>query len=450
MIQLPEIRNVAKYDFDKLLVNLDKNVQKLRIGNNTRPSSYDSDISFFKQEWLGNGYAAPLNETHMRSVSMHLMESEGTFKLLIQRGSLITRFLQLLSEATSIGNQKRLVQLFFQYYQLFKKYAVNVREYMESMLSNFSGHNLLLNEYKGYIDDLFSPQKLIDKMDLHQLAQKFAISSNSEYYRTLLILQLVKQVEALAPGEYDRELFDSIQVHKDYMYDEHTHVGEYAVRKLIEKMMITPSINYSKWVTYIIDLIGDPRTVSVTTVHNIPWSRVGDKYKDFMIRYLSREDLELFLDVLGDSDHNIDAIYKYRKKFWKNFSKYVQFTKLFITSHKYYELPENIKRRFNGNNTAYSFISDSQRSFIYIDLGEIKVIEGTHNAKVRLYTDTPIDLARSRFDYTDFYRTSKSIQALIDGGEITHASSENGHWQEKVLNKIRRHKSIDVRLSNTY
>jgi hypothetical protein len=318
------------------------------------------------------------------------------------------------------------------------------------MLSNFSGHNLLLNEYKRYINNLFSPQELIDEMDLQELTQKFAISSNSEYYRTLLILQLIKQVEALVAGEYDRKLFDSIQTHKDYMYDEHTHVGEFAVRQLIEIMMIHTNIDYAEWVTYIIELIGDPRTVSITTAHNIPWSRVGEKYKDYMIRYLSREDLDLFLDVLGDNDPNIDAIYQYRKKFWRNFGKYVQFTKLFITSHKYNELPENIKRRFNGKNTAYSFISESSKSCIYIDLGEIKVIEGTHNAKVRLYSDIPIDLSRFHFSYTDFYRTPKARNALIRFGEIAHSYSERGRWQEKVLNTIKEYKRVDIRLSHTY
>jgi hypothetical protein len=450
MIELPKIPPVEKYDFHKLLVNLEKNVQKLRIGNNTKPNSYEDDVKYFQREWLGNGYAVPLTGTQLRSVSMHLMESDRTFNLLVQKNSLITRFLKLLADATSISNQKRLVQLFFQYYHLFNIYRIEIREYLESMLLNFSGHNLLLNEYKMHLNDIFHPKKLIDDMDLNEIVQKFVLSSNSEYYRTLLILELIKKVNALEPGVYDIKLFDSIRIHKDYMYDEHTHVGEYAVRKLIEKMMITTNIKYAKWVTYIIDLIGDPRTVSVTTAHNIPWGRVGEKYKEFMIRYLSREDLDLFLDVLGDSDPNIDVIYQYRKKFWRNFGKYVQFTKLFITNHKYYELPENIKRRFDRHNSAYSFISDFQRSFIYIDLGEIKIIEGTHNAKVRLYTDSPIDLSSYNFDYTDFYKTSKAIQALIYGGEITHASSEGGYWQEKVLNKIKQYKSVDVHLADTY
>lgn len=450
MIQLPQIQNNVKYDFEILLKSLDKNIQKLRIGNNTKPNSYENDIKFFKREWLGNGYASPLNEIQIRSVSMYLMESKETFKLLIQRSSLMTRFLSLLSDATSIGNQKRLVQLFFQYYQVFKKYSINVREYMESMLSRFSGHNLLLNEYKLYIVDIFNPEKLIENMDLHQLVQKFAISSNSEYYRTLLILQLIKKVEALSPEEHDIELFNSIELHKDYMYDEHTHVGEFAVRKLIETMMISTDIDYAEWVTYIIELVGDPRTVSVTTAHNIPWSRVGEKYKDFIIRYLSREDLDLFLDVLGDNDPNIDAIYQYRKKFWRNFGKYVQFTKLFITRHKFLELPDKMKRRFNGKNSAYSFISESSKSCIYIDLGEIKVIEGTHNAKVRLYEDIPIDLSKYHFSYTDFYRTPKARDALIRSGEITHSYSESGRWQGKVLNTIKQYKIIDIRLSDTY
>jgi len=335
-------------------------------------------------------------------------------------------------------------------YQLLKKYSIDIRAYIVSMLSNFKGHNLLLNEYKIHINILFHPQKLIEEMDLNKLTQKFAISSNSEYYKTILILQFIKKVGALTPGEYDKKLFDSIEAHKDYMYDEYIHIGEFAVRQLIKTMMIYSDKNYAKWVTYIINLIGDPRTVSIATIHSIPWNRVGEKYKTFIIQYLSKEDLNLFLDLLGDSDLNVDAIYKYRKKFWKNFEKYVQFTKLFITNHKYNELPEDIKLRFNEKNTAYSFISESSKSCIYIDLGEIKVIEGTHNAKVRLYSDIPIDLSQFHFSYTDFYRTPKAKNALIRSGEITHSYSDSGRWQEKVLNTIKEYKRVDICLSNTY
>ena len=450
MIQLPEVRSMPNFNFDKLLVNLDQNIQKLRIGNSIRPNSFEHDISYFKEEWLDRWYAAPLNEIQMRSVSMYLMESQETFELLAQRSQLIIKFLKLLSNSISIGNQKRLVLIFFQYYQLLKKYSIDIRAYIVSMLSNFKGHNLLLNEYKIHINILFHPQKLIEEMDLNKLTQKFAISSNSEYYKTILILQFIKKVGALTPGEYDKKLFDSIEAHKDYMYDEYIHIGEFAVRQLIKTMMIYSDKNYAKWVTYIINLIGDPRTVSIATIHSIPWNRVGEKYKTFIIQYLSKEDLNLFLDLLGDSDLNVDAIYKYRKKFWKNFEKYVQFTKLFITNHKYNELPEDIKLRFNEKNTAYSFISESSKSCIYIDLGEIKVIEGTHNAKVRLYSDIPIDLSQFHFSYTDFYRTPKAKNALIRSGEITHSYSDSGRWQEKVLNTIKEYKRVDICLSNTY
>jgi hypothetical protein len=72
-----------------------------------------------------------------------------------------------------------------------------------------------------------------------------------------------------------------------------------------------------------------------------------------------------------------------------------------------------------------------------MDFGQIKVIEGTHNAKVRLYRDTPIPLKMKSYDYQDFYKTEQAKELIIE--EITHTYSEMGTWQNKVFNILREH-----------
>jgi len=449
-IKLPPVLEIEKFSFDMLCDTLDKNVEKLKIGSNKKPSTFNKDISFFKREWLSLRNNTALNSTQLKSVGIYLLESKESTKRLLQDKDNFYSFIKLLVESDSIGDKKRLVQLYFQYYQLFQTNKVDIKPNIIKMLKNFDGKNLLLKEYKEYRDTLFIPKEIMKQYDFKSIVKKFFISSSSEYYKALIILSLIKKVESLPIGKYDRELFEEIKQYKDYPYDNNIHIGEYVVRLLILRMMEFKANNFDKWISFIIELLGDPRSVSVPSKHYIPWSRVGEKYKEYLIRYLSREDLELFLDVLGDSDYNIDAIYQYRKKFWKNFAKYVQFTKLFVNNHKYQQLPHNIQKRFNIHNSAYGKISDSKRSFIYMDLGEIKVIEGTHNAKVRLYTKSPIDLEKHYFEYKDFYSTRKAIEALVLNGEITHSHSESGSWQGRVLDRIREHKSVDIRLSDVY
>jgi hypothetical protein len=205
--------------------------------------------------------------------------------------------------------------------------------------------------------------------------------------------------------------------------------------------------DYTEWINFIINIVGDPRIVTSATAQNVSWDRIGNEYKDFLVGYLSKEDLVLFLEVLSDPEY--DNIYRFRKAFWKPFVKHLRYAKLFINKHEFERLDSSFQLRFFGHkNTAYSFISDTQRSFIYMDFGTIKVIEGTHNAKVRLYNDTPIPLDKKSYVYQDFYRTNKTRQLIID--EVTHSHSEMGSWQNKVFNILRnRIPHIDITLSDT-
>ena len=446
-ISLPSHKNFPLFNLDKLTKNLELNISKLKNGSDSRPNTFRKDIELFNSRWLELEDPIFLLDSQLRSIIIYLLESEKTFDRLVSV-DLLEDFVYAIEASKDISNHKRLVQLYFQYYQKILTIDFPIEKEIRELLSNFTGRNMLMKQYHENIELLVSPDKLIEQYtDVEVIQREMNFSTNSEYYQTLLILGIVKQVDTLYPGEHRIDLFKQIAHHKDYNYKDGLKISEYAVRTMIESMMFENTTqDYSEWINFIMDMLGDPRTVSLQTAHNVQWNRVGEKYKDFLIGYLSREDLGLFLETLSSPEH--DDIYKYRKAFWKPFAKYVRFTKLFITKHEYMQLSDNMRRRFSlSNNSAYSFISDRERSCIYIDLGEIKIIEGTHNVMVRLYSDVPISLNKRQYDYTDFYNPAKASNAMVF--YTAHQGSEKGSWQNKVLKAIKQYKNVDITLRET-
>ena len=435
-INLPSISYHQPYDFTKLLKTIEKNILQLRNGSDRKSSSFHDDIIYFHKNWITKENPIPLTTQQLRSVSIHLLESRKSFKELLDV-DLLPELLVLMKQEKTLSIQKKIVQLYFEYYFLLQEYQINMSTYITEVVQSYQGHNYLMQIYKKYIDMIIQPRLLLQEFQsFEEIQNRLSISPNSEYYQYLLILDLTKQLQTMEPDdENEGNIFSNIEKYGNFHYDEHLLISEFAVQTLVKKMMYYASeYDYSKWVTFIIELVGDPRTVSTSTAQNVHWDRIGKTYKDFLVGYLSKEDLTLFLEVLSDPEY--DDVYRFRKAFWKPFVHHLQYAKLFINQREYIHLDENFKKRFNNRKSnAYSFISDSKRSFIYMDFGTIKVIEGTHNAKVRLYKNTPISLDARNYDYEDFYKKSLAKQSLIT--EITHSNSQSGTWQNKVFHVLK-------------
>ena len=446
-IELPPIKNHPPYDFSKLIKTIETNILKLRNGSNRKPSSFNDDIRFFREHWLENEEPVTLSTSQLRSVSIHLIESEISFKQLLEV-ELLPELLSQMEKEENISIKKRVIQFYFTHYFLIEEYKVDIRSSVSQVLKKYKGHNYFMQIYKTYLNNLLDPISLLIKFKcIEEIWKTFNLSPNSDFYKYLLILDFVNQLKSIEPDKSEKDVFKKINSYKDFSYDKHILIGEYTVRVLIEKMMQSPNYDYTEWVNFIIDLVGDPRTVSAYNAQNVSWNRIGEKYRKFLVGFLSKEDLVLFLEVLSDPEY--DNVYRYRKAFWKPFVKHLRYAKLFINNSEFERLEEPFKQRFTRrDNSSYSFISDSKRSFIYMDFGKIKVIEGTHNAKVRLYSDTPISLENKYYDYQDFYKTDYAKQLIIE--EVTHSHSEIGTWQNKVFNILKEHiPNIKITLRET-
>ena len=432
------------FDFKILVEKLDKNIDKLKSTNNKKPISYNKDIEKFKNFFLDKKKACLLSKIELRSITIHLLETKKSLEELFNYG-LIDTFLLELYKSNNISNKRRLIELSFQYSQFFKKNKINLFNIVHHMLKNFNGKNMFLNGCKQDLKYLYEIKTMLKVYETKEnIIRKFNLSLEGEYYQELLVTSLMKELYLLRNGENNLEFFENIRKYKNFIYDEKLFVGEYIVKEFIKRMMLNQSkYDFSYWITFIIELLGDPRTISNATTLTIPWKRVGEEYKKFFIKMLSKEDLELFLESLSNPSH--DDIYQYRKKFWKPFSKYVQNIKIFICKEDYNNLDDKFKQRFNGKNSSYSRMKSGDKSFIYIDLGDVKIIEGTHSASVRLYNEVPINLKEFIFRYEQF-KLPKN-RSILD--VFTHQGSEKGSWQSKVLTKIKKYKKLDINLKDT-
>lgn len=446
MIFNPPPLNFPVFDMNRLVKKLEENTLKLKQGSSTRPNTFRKDVEKFQNTWIANEQIYDLTNVELRSVSVYLLESKETFVNLIEI-DLIDEFASQLLKSENISNKRKLLDLIFQYYQTLSKTQHQIFSMLKNFLSEYSGKNILIKTYQQHLEHLFSPANMLMAYHTKEEVQKnLNLSVDGEYYQSILILNLISLLDSLNDGQYDSELFEDLKKHKDFIYDDSLHVGEYAVRILIKKMMGNNiGSDFSHWMTFIIELLGDPRTISSINAHNIPWSRVGEEYRSYLVGILSKEDLELFLEALSNPIH--DEIYKYRKQFWKQFADYVRYVKMFVCENDIKQLDPQFQQRFNRTNSSYSRISDTQRSFIYIDLGEVKIIEGTYNARVWIYTDRPIDLNLTYYDYVDFYKPDKATKSLVK--YFNHSNSEGGTWQNNVLSTIKSIKYLDIDLKDT-
>ena len=194
------------------------------------------------------------------------------------------------------------------------------------------------------------------------------------------------------------ELFSEIIKRKDLFFKDNFTLKEYTVKYLLTRVIKEGGL-YPNWQQFILEIIGDPRSLSIYNSNRTSWDKIGNELKTFFIGSLSKEDLKLFLDSLSDSV--TDTNYHYRKAFWMAFIEHVIYVKLLVGNNAYISLDKHIKNRFKSKDGCYAFYGQTEQSAIYIDFGVVKVIEFTHNGSVRIYSKCPINLEQSKYTQSE-------------------------------------------------
>lgn len=222
------------------------------------------------------------------------------------------------------------------------------------------------------------------------------------------------------------------------------YFGHEVLEALTDKPGQPPS---DEWLGAVIDLGGDPRLRN-TSKWRKWWQPVSQRARDQVTRWLSAEDLRLFLtavETFAENSNNpmLRSHFPPRKRFlWGLYeSGHVRETRLILGS----KVRNSVKRQLGGTQLDAALLERLPNlAIIVLDCGDFHVIEGSHSFKLWLFAGQPVaelfDRERVRFTPDQFRSTTlptaipyihakrhpKGTAARMD---ITH----HGFWQRRAL-----------------
>lgn len=200
------------------------------------------------------------------------------------------------------------------------------------------------------------------------------------------------------------------------------------------------------WLRVILSIAGDPRVSTRAFNYVRWWARLGSEYVKQVRQWLSRMDIEMFLEVLEDytkhsGDSDLQRMFPARQSFLKGVFKkrLVGDTRLFLSG----QAARYVRRHYNENDVpAYSRATGSI-SVIYLNIDGKHVVEGTHSFSLRIYQRLP-----RRNPIEDYEHDTVSSRALGKGlwedyvSEFGHAGVISithypDRWQREALAAFR-------------
>jgi hypothetical protein len=233
----------------------------------------------------------------------------------------------------------------------------------------------------------------------------------------------------------------------DSRYDERCLVGHKILEILITR---APRVGIDdSWLNVILAIAGDPR-VPRTNPKYQKWWLVIDSTLNVKVRgWLSRLDLRLFLEALknysfGTGRDNLRRMFPSRKHFLEGLLNkgLISETRLYLSSGAAFYLQQNYNREHLPN---FSRVTDGDRSIIYVRMGDVHIIEGSHSCYLWIYPE--LDSSAIVFDS---YNVRVSYSSLTQGlskkmilkgtpprEKITH-NPISFSWQRKAIQTLRR------------
>lgn len=448
-----------QYPSHTFLTALDNASQKLRrIGQG---KEIGKDYERIKRSLIAYAHSpneemAFDNQADIRRVLSVLIQEvsneNDVLQLLIEKSKLNSLFKNISNQLENEYKNiiaKRILSLYygryFNFEYLSEKEGFYFYQLLTHLINNFDGKSIVVLKAKQNKEILSGNlDKIIQKYgELKTIGQELALLESFEIYKRIQILFLLEKVKEWKANQWDKGVENILEQILDY---KNVVVSQ---RNLLEETMFIvlqkcKSVNHiiDNWLNFIFKHIGDPRILR----HQNVWFRIGEEYYRWLRAKLSQDDVRAFLENMTDGQG--DEVYQYRRQFWLQYIKHIQYAKVMLGNSGLNYLAKNnpeMHKKFETSKETYSQLNDGQRSCILMDFGSFFVIEGTHNAKLRIYKELPIDLSKRTYDYTEFY-TGKTIKELLS--DFSHHNSEAYTWQNQARRFIIDKFNINVKLED--
>ena len=304
----------------------------------------------------------------------------------------------------------------------------------------------VLAENRETIFSLSGPQEIVNRarsasIDLEKIFSRLGIERYVEgrYLLSCRYLYYVEELKNIPLGD-DHPLLD--EVVKDSVYNALARggrrLGHEVVGILIDRSK--QGVISDKWLRVVLHIAGDPRVPESSVNYQKWWAVLGSERVRSMKGWLSRVDLKLFLRVLEDyanssGDRAMQRMYPSRKRFLDGLIEQglVAHSRLFLST----EAERFLRRAFSAEDLPdYATVRGSQTSTIYLQVGHLHMIEGSHSFAMRLFSDIPeiseiLDYETHRFSHNKLTIMHNGVERII------HTPSKLS-WQHEAIQYMRK------------
>ena len=183
--------------------------------------------------------------------------------------------------------------------------------------------------------------------------------------------------------------------------------------------------------SYLLREWGDPRIAG----GDVRWRDVPDEAKQIFTRWITKEDLRFFFDVVAKACY--DHKFEYRKAFWLAYLEHISFCRpvlrqdaeyLFRNDPYYHERKRSIATLNGGSSDQHAFI---------IQMGNHTFVEFSTNAACYVYSNSRLPFRLDNSEYTmDTYPRNTLRNQSLAKHRVSHVYSERYSWQVKLASWI--------------
>lgn len=206
------------------------------------------------------------------------------------------------------------------------------------------------------------------------------------------------------------------------------------------------------WQKVVLTIAGDPRVPQTDAKYQKWWVLLGEGRVAKVKSWLSKFDLELFLKVLDQygkdsGDEDLKRMFPSRKRFLEGLLE----QELVINSRLYltYDADHFVCRNYEKNEVPnYAIVKNGYTSMIYLQVGQLHMVEGTHNFKLWIFPKLPeqSNIVDYRFDGFDRNELSRDLNwayereygDLRPAAAIVHTPTKC-NWQKKAIDYLMNH-----------
>jgi hypothetical protein len=273
---------------------------------------------------------------------------------------------------------------------------------------------------------------------LPEARRDWNLAETTRFFHVAAWQHYLQPLDKLSIGA-DAPLLEELQdpAVKTLAFSDGLLLGHHAAMRLMDKVLQAKNTALPEnWRRVLLGILDDPRVPRASQRFQTWWARLDRKYVIAMRSWLSQLDLKLFLNILEDVARSLGKqdllrMFPARKRFLEGLYEQGLMTesRLLLGS----QAEKYIREKFDAHALpTFGRLGSSEISLIYLNLGGLHFIEGTHQFQVRLYRDLPIpglaDYELEKFELA-------AIRKYATDQTVRHGLSPR--WQRQLITAVK-------------